>query len=207
MRIAPRILYLDIETAMMKVYLYDLYGERNRYINADMLSTQRFVVNWAAAWIDPHAYTITKMFSGVVTNKEAVRQNDKRILQPLFSLMDRADYICGHNSKGFDVKILKWRFLYHGWGYPNEAKQVDTLTQARETRPESRGLNFMMKQLGHKGKRYELTQVEWQEVIEKGTPALLNKANRYCRNDVKIGVDLLRILTQAKEQSGKVVFK
>jgi len=206
LKIPPKILYLDIETSLMKVWLYDLYGERNTHINADMLDSKRFVINWAAAWLTPE-YEIKKIVSAVVTPREAVKQKDKRILRPLFELMDAADYICGHNSRNFDVKILRWRFLFHGWGYPSKFTQVDTLALARNTKPESRSLDFLLKQLGHAGKRHQLKSEQWREIVEYGTPKLLNQANRYCRQDVRGGAWLLKVLANAEAQAGKVLFK
>jgi hypothetical protein len=205
--IAPKILYLDIETALMKVWLYDLFGERNKSISPAMADTNRFVINWAAAWVRLGDYSIKTIMSAVTTPNEARHQNDKRILRPLFNLMDEADYICGHNSKGFDVKILKWRFLFHGWGYPSNSKQVDTLTLARQSKPESRSLDYMLKKLGRDGKKHELTRDEWREIAEHGTQRLLNKANRYCRQDVREGVGLLQILTRAENMAGRVLFR
>ena len=207
LKVPPKILYLDIETALMRVFVYDLYDESNKHISKDMIERSRFIVNWAAAWVTPEEYTIKgRIKTGVVTQKEAKRQNDKRIMQRLFDLMDESDYICGHNVKNFDEKIIKWRFLKHKMGYPAESKKVDTLTLARRTKPESRGLEHISVELGGKPKK-GLRAHEWREIVEKGTPRLLNKANKYCVGDVKEGVTVLRHLVKAEEQSGKVVFK
>ena len=192
---------------MMRVYLYDLYDEGNKHISKDMIDRNRFIVNWAAAWVTPEEYTIKgRIRTGVVTQKEAKRQNDKRIMQRLFDLMDESDYICGHNVKAFDEKIIKWRFLKHKMGYPADSKKVDTLTLARRIKPESRGLEHISVELGGKAKK-GLTRTEWREIVEKGTPRLLKKANTYCKGDVREGVGVLRTLAKAEEQSGKAMFR
>jgi hypothetical protein len=206
--IPPKILYLDIEYGKMRVWLYDLYGEHNKHIRYDMIERAKFVTNWAAAWVNPHTYKIKgDIISGVATQGEARKANDKRILHPLFLLMDEADYWCGHNSDGFDVKVLKWRFLLHGMGYPSEAKKVDTFKISGRSRPESRAMDYLLKRLGYTGKKHKLDDDEWREICEKGTPRLLAKADRYCRQDVRGGVDLLRTYVRAEEQSGRVVFR
>jgi hypothetical protein len=205
--VPPKILYLDIETALMSVDIYDLYIP-NKRITKDAIERNKFVINWAAAWVENGTYKIKgKILSGVCTQKEAKKQNDKRILQPLFDLMDESDYICGHNVQGFDVKILKWRFLYHGMGYPSASKIVDTFKLSGAGRPESRGLDYLLRALGHNGKRHELDLSQWREIVHKGTPALLAKSDRYCRADVRGGVDLLREYAHAEEQGGRVLFR
>ena len=143
----------------------------------------------------------------MATTAEAKKGSDIRILRPLFDLMDGADYWCGHFSSGFDVKVLKWRYLFHHMGYPREAKQVDTYKLSGRGKPESRSLDYLLKRLGYEGKKHKLTDAEWKEICEFGTPRLLAKANRYCRADVRGGVDLLREYVLAEERSGKTIFK
>lgn len=206
LKIPPKILYIDIESALMSVDLYDLYIPGKR-INKDMIDRHRFVINWAAVWVTPKEYTIKgRIMTGVVTQREAKRQNDKRILKPIFDLLEQADYICGHNSDGFDVKILKWRFLYHGMGYPLASKSADTFKLSGKGRPESRALEYLSLAFGGKPKK-GLTQDEWREIAHQGTPRLLAKSNRYCRGDVREGVNVLRRYVLAEERSGKVIFK
>jgi hypothetical protein len=206
--VPPNILYVDIEYGKMRVWLYDLYGERNKHISKDMIDRHKFMTNWAAAWVSPQTYKITGgIFSGVVTQAEAKKANDKRILKPLFQLLDECDYVCGHNSQSFDVKVLKWRFFLYNMGYPSASKQVDTFKLAGAGRPESRALDYLLKRKGYAGKQHKLSDDEWREICEKGTPSLLAKADRYCRADVRGGVDLLREYVRAEEMSGRVVFR
>lgn len=202
----PKILYIDIETALMKVYIYDLFVPGKR-INKDMIIKNSYVINWAAAWLDRDYQIKGKIMSECLTTKEAVKQDDKRILEPLFYMLDETDYVCGHNSNNFDIKKLKWRFLKHGWGFPHEAKKLDSFTMSgRHTKPASRGLEHLSVEFGGKRKK-GLDLQEWQEIVELGTPKLLRKADRYCRGDVKEGVLVLRTYAKAIEQSGRVLIK
>jgi len=197
---------VDIETALMKVFVYDLYVPSKR-IYKDAIIQNSFVVNWAAAWLDMDYQIQGRIISEVVTPKEAVKQNDKRILEPLFYMMDSADYICGHNSNSFDIKKLNWRFLKHGWGFPHEAKKLDSFRMSgTHTKPASRGLEHLSVEFGGK-RKMGLDLFEWQEIVEQGTPKLLRKADRYCRGDVKEGVLVFRTYAQAIEQSGRRLIK
>lgn len=189
----------------MSVYLYDLYVPSKR-VHKDAIIRNSFVVNWAAAWLDRNYEISGKIMSEVVTEREAKKHDDKRILENLFYLMDEADYICGHNSNNFDIKKLKWRFLKHGWGFPHEAKKLDSFKMSGETKPASRGLEYLSVEFGGKRKK-GLDTFEWQEIIEQGTPKLLRKADRYCRGDVKEGVLVFRTYAKAIEQSGRMLIK
>lgn len=210
LRIPPKILYIDIETALISVDVYDLYIPGKR-INKDMINRRRFVINWAAAWVNPQTYEIKKILTGVVTEREAKQQDDKRIVQEIFNLMDEADYLCWHNGDSFDHKILKWRFLFHGMGYPSQSKTVDTFKLSGQGKPESRGLEYISTELGGNRKK-GLDADEWRKIVRASTPAeertkLLRKSSRYCRGDVQEGVHVLKHYVRAIEQSGKIVFR
>lgn len=204
LRIPPKVLYVDIETALMKVYAYDLYVP-NKRISKDMIAQSSFVICWSAAWLNS-GYIPKKIMAGVLKPSEARKQNDKRIVEDIWSLLDEADVVCGHNSDGFDLKVLGWRFLLHGLTFP-EYKKLDTFKMAgKYTRPPSRGLEFLSVSLGGKPKR-GLDREEWIDIVETGNEKLLQKADRYCRGDVREGAGVLRRYATAIEASGKVLFR
>lgn len=210
LKIPPKVLYFDIETALMSVDLYDLrvYG----YISKNAITRHSFVVNWAAAWVDRDYKIKGRIMSGVCTEREAKTQNDRRILLELHKLMDGADYWTGHNSDNFDVKKLNWRFLVNGIDFPSDAKRLDTIKMVRKyTAPPSKGLEFISVMFGGEKKK-GLEDWEWRAIVapktEKTTrEKLLKKANTYCRGDVKNGVLILRRYAKAIEGSGKVVVR
>lgn len=211
LKVCPKILYFDIETALMFSGLYDLYIPSKR-VYREMIVQNSFVINWAAAWLD-RDYRITgKIMSGVVTANEARRQDDKRIVKELWQLLEVADYWAGHNSNKFDIKKLKWRFLVHGLSFPLEGKKLDSYNMAvRESSPPSRGLEPLSLALGGKAKK-GLELDEWKKIALTGTPAeerekLLRKSDRYCRGDVKEGVNVFGIYARAIESSGRVVVR
>lgn len=107
LRIPPKLLYLDVETALMKVYVYDLYVP-NKRISKDMIAQLGFVVCWSAAWLDGENKP-KRIMSDVLTPNEAKKQNDKRIVASAWYLLDEADVVCWHNGDNFDAKVLNWR--------------------------------------------------------------------------------------------------
>jgi hypothetical protein len=200
LRIPPKILYLDIETALMKVYIYELYVPSKR-ISKDMIAQSSFVICWSASWLNSD-YTPRKIVSGVLKPDEAKRQDDKRIVNDVWSLLDEADIVAGHNSDGFDLKILGWRFLLHGLTFP-EYRKLDTFKLAgKYTRPPSRGLEYLSTSLGGKRKN-GLDREEWIDIVETGNEKLLRKADRYCRGDVREGAGVLRQYAASIEANGR----
>lgn len=207
LKIPPKILYLDIETALMSVEVYDLYV-RNKFISKDFIREHSFVINWAAAWLTTDwRIKDRQIISGVVTVNEAKKRTDKRILKPLWQMMETADYIGGHNSDNFDIKKLQWRFLKNSMGFPAPSKRLDTYKiYGKYTKPESRGLEHISLELGGRRKK-SLDGQEWREIIAPETDGerrgrLLRKADRYCRGDVTEGVRILSEIATAIEGAG-----
>ena len=81
-KIPPKVLYLDIETALMKVYAYDLFVPGKR-IHKDMIAQLGFVVCWSAAWLSGDNKP-RRIMSDVLTHAEAKTQNDKRIASSIW---------------------------------------------------------------------------------------------------------------------------
>ena len=196
----------------MSAYLYQLYIPSKR-IAKEFINQNSFVINWAASWVDPVTYKpIGRKISAVCTANEAKNQNDKRILKPLWNMMEQADYLAGHNSDGFDIKGVKWRFMVHHMGFPAESKKVDTFKlSGRETRPPSRGLEYLSLALGGRRKK-GLSRDEWIEIVAPDTTKerrekLLRKSDVYCRGDVNEGVMVMREYCKSIEMSGRDVLK
>jgi len=115
----PQILLLDIETAPLEVYVWALHKQ---FITPKQIIKDGFVISWAAKWL----YDDT-IFSSIVTPKEAVERNDRRIMKELWTMLDEADMIIGHNVLYFDERKVNSRFLYHEFDPPSPYRVVDTL--------------------------------------------------------------------------------
>lgn len=208
LKIPPKVLYIDIELAMMKVYVYDLYIPAKR-IQKEMMDrhTRKFIICWAAAWLDGNHKIKGKIISDVITQREAKQQNDKRICKSIWKLIEQADVIVGHNSDSFDLKVLQWRFLKHELGFTHGYKTNDTFKMAGKfTKPESRGLEYLSLELGGR-KKNGLERDEWIEIIETGNPVKLVKADGYCRGDVREGVKVYKHYADAIEAGGGVLYR
>lgn len=192
--IPPKVLYFDIETALMKV---TTFRTGRQYVTWKSVEQDSFVICWGAAWM--HEPKITVM-SNCVTPAEARKQNDYNCLWGLWELMDEADYIVGHNMRAFDWKTVNARFIEHGWPAPHETKIVDTLLMSRRRfRVDSHALEAWSKRLGGKPKA-DMRREDW-EACMKGDERALSKMHRYCRGDIREGVHITKQFQQYYESA------
>lgn len=117
-----RMLFLDIETLPIVAYTWGVW-EQN--IRDNQIIKDWVTLSWSAKWLGDN-----KIMSDVLTPKEAINRNDKRLITPFWKLIDRADVIVAHNSK-FDLRKINTRFWKHGLGKPSSYKIIDTLKVAR----------------------------------------------------------------------------
>lgn len=200
LKILPRVLYLDIERSLMKFWGYER-RVRSGYISKDCIASEAFIICWAACWIGE-----SKIKSACVTQKEALQKNDKRILQILWDLIDQSDYVTGHKIDTYDMKKLNNRFLVYEMGTPF-GKSIDTLKLARKHFPfDSNALDYISVSLGGKDKK-DIDLDDWIHIVETGDPATLSKAEKYCRGDVRIGINVFNKFKKQIESRGAVLLK
>ena len=201
LKIPPKVLYIDIERSLMTLYGYEL-AVRSGYINKDMIRSEAFIICWAAGWVGGKGIK-----SACVTQAEAVRKDDRRILAELWDLMDQADIITGHNVSNFDYKKVNQRFLVHGMGLPVVSKALDTLKLARKHFPfESNSLEYISTHLGGLPKK-DIRLEDWIRIVEYGDPATLRKAVGYCKGDVREGVNVFNKFVNHLQSSGHVIYR
>jgi len=183
-RSMPKELYLDIETSPNMAFLWSLKVP-GRFVNDEMIVKDWFVISWAASWVDQK-----EVFSGVVSSREAKRWDDKRMLKPLWALIDDADIVIGHNSDRFDLRKLNTRFLLHDYGVPRKYRTIDTLKVARKYFSfESNKLEFLNRRLGNLPK-HDMELADWVNICLSGDQTTLNKMAHYNVGDVKEGKKL-----------------
>ncbi len=119
----PRILLFDIETTPMAVHVWGLYKQRIPHTN---IIKEWNVLSWAAKWLyDEHIH------HDILTAEEAKVGDDKRILQSIWTLLDQASIVIGHNGDRFDLRKLNARFIDNGFDPPSPYRSIDTLKVAR----------------------------------------------------------------------------
>ena len=112
----PKILLLDIETAPMIAYVWDIWDQN---IPLNMIKKDWAIISWAAKW---HG-TSKVMQQDNRKNKDPY--DDKMLLNGIWKLLDEADVIITQNGKAFDEKKLNARFILNGMKPPTSYKHVD----------------------------------------------------------------------------------
>ena len=122
----PKILIFDIETTPLEAYVWQKEVWRAS-INDDKIISNWYMISWSAKWLFNN-----KMQSDVLTSKEILAEDDKRIVANLWALFDEADIIIAHNSANFDIPNMNTRFIVHDLPPPSSYQMIDTLRVARK---------------------------------------------------------------------------
>lgn len=120
----PKILLFDIETAPMQAYVW---GRWKQNISLSETISEWFVICWSAKWL-----YADEVMSGCLTPKEALKEDDSRIVKDLWKLFDEADIIVAHNGNYFDIPRMNSRFVINGLPSPSPYFRVDTCNVAKK---------------------------------------------------------------------------
>lgn len=173
----PRMLVLDIETAPIKAWVWSRWKNN---IYPDQLLGDWFMLTWAAKWIGED-----KVYADAITSHEVREENDKRICENLWPLLNEADFVITHNGDKFDLKRIKARFLVNGLRPVTPYKSIDTKKMiAGQLGFSSNKLDELAKVFNFDGKHETDFQL-WADAME-GDEAAINRMDLYCRNDVVI---------------------
>ena len=96
----PKMLIFDIETAPIMAYTYGLW---NQNISTGYILKVWYVLSFAAKWAgEKEVFYFDVRYDG---------DNDKKVCQEAWNMLDEADILIGHNSDKFDIKKLNTRFF------------------------------------------------------------------------------------------------
>lgn len=114
-----KVLVFDIETSPLLAYVWE---RREQNINVDQIKDDWYIMAWSAKWLNDPPEKI------IYRDQRHIRpmNNDKKILQDLWLLLDEADIVITQNGKKFDSPKLNARFIYHGMKPPKPYKHLDT---------------------------------------------------------------------------------
>lgn len=120
----PRILFVDIETAPIKGFTWEMFEA-----NVMHVVQPTYMLCYAYKWADKDKVSTSALcdYPGYEKDKE----NDAALVTDLHKLMSSADIIIAHNGDSFDIKKSNARFIVHGLEPPPPFKTIDTLKIAR----------------------------------------------------------------------------
>lgn len=114
-----KILFLDIETSIPKVYTYGLYDQNISIAN--VIEHPRMIA-FTAKWFGKKR---------VLAYSEYHQSRDE-MLQAMWKLLDEADVVMGWNSKNFDTKWINSEFMVEKMTPPAPYKQVDLMQETKK---------------------------------------------------------------------------
>lgn len=170
-----KILIFDIETSLMKVFVWGLYKQ---FIPHTNIIDDWYVISWAAKWLYDD-----EVQSDVLTSEEAINRDDSRVLESMWNLLNEADIVIAHNGDRFDLRKLNWRFINNEMDPPTPFRSIDTLKIARkEFAAPSYKLDFLTKNFGLHTKLTTDFQL-WVDCME-GDKDRLGEMSTYNKRDV-----------------------
>lgn len=173
----PKILILDIETSPI---LANVWGLWKQNVPISMIEREWFMLCWSAKWL-----YAKDVLSGSLTKEEVLNQDDKRISQDLWKLLDEAELIIAHNGNRFDIPKINTRFLLNGLNRPSPYRTIDTLLVARKQ------FGFSSNKLdalaGYLGLEHKLsTDFSLWDRCVKGDEEAMKYMALYCDQDVRL---------------------
>jgi hypothetical protein len=173
-----KILILDIETLPIEAYTWGIWQQN---IGINQIKKDWTLLSWSAKWIFD-----SKVYSAILTSKEAKQRNDKRITKAIWGLIDEADIVIAHNAKKFDIKKINSKFIEHSLPPPSFYDVIDTLPHLRKQFGfTSNKLDYVNKILGLDRKNESGDFTLWEECV-RGEQKALDRMIKYNINDVVI---------------------
>lgn len=123
LHVGPKVLLFDIETIPILAHVWGLW-ENNVALN--QIARDWAILSWSAKWLGDSKI----MYEDQRNNKNI--EDDKKILQKLWILLDEADVVITQNGKSFDHKKVNARFIQHGMKPPSTYKIIDTKLIAKK---------------------------------------------------------------------------
>lgn len=173
----PKILLLDIEISPMVCMAFNIFQP---VFSTDKILREWHMICWSAKWLfEP------EIFSAVQTPDEAINEDDKRIAEEIYNLINQADAIVTYNGDKFDIKRLNTRFLLHKMPPPKNFASIDLYKTVKSRFAFTRSsLNYVSQLMFNKEKIQ--TDIELWEKCIKGDEEALTYMAEYCDNDVRL---------------------
>ena len=198
-RTPAKVLIFDIETAPIKAYAWQAWQQD---LHPSQIISDWFMLTWSAKWLFDD-----EVMSDGLTPEEALVQDDRRVTESIWKLMDEADIVIAHNAVRFDVRKLNTRFILNGMNPPMPYQVIDTLLHLRNKFAMThKKLDYACKLLGLEGKMDTGGFALWDGCM-RGDKKSLIKMEEYNRKDVLILEELyLRIRSWIKPHPNMGLF-
>lgn len=174
----PKVLVFDTENAPNLASVWGVWNQNLQPVN---LLSDWYMLSWSAKWLFDK-----EVMGDVLTSKEAVAEDDHRLMKGLWKLMDQADVVIAHNAVKFDIPVVNTRFLMNGMTPPSPYQVIDTLRIARkEFNFTHNKLDFLADRLGIPHKKLETEHKLWLN-CRNGDQEALEYMLKYNKMDVTV---------------------
>jgi len=164
-----KILLLDIETSLHKVFTFTLI---KAYIPPKQIIEPTRVLCWAAKWLGQKKIHFRT-------------EHDKDFISKIHEMVNEADGIVHYNGKAFDMKHFNREFLLRRMDPPSSYANIDLLTTMRANfKMASNKLEWVSIQLGYDGKVQHRGVQLWIDCQEYNDPKAWREMKRYNIRDV-----------------------
>ena len=174
--VKAKILHIDIETAPALGWVWGKWEQ-----NVIDFDKYWYILSFAAKWHKDNKVIVKGLIDYKEYNKD--KENDKKLVEDIWKLLDEADIVCGHNLDLFDIKKINARFTYYNIKPPSPYKTVDTLKVARKYfKFDSNKLDDVARFL-NLGQKVHHTGFELWKGCMKGEKKSWNLMKNYNKND------------------------
>jgi DNA-directed RNA polymerase subunit RPC12/RpoP len=171
-----RVVFIDIETAPSLGWVWGKWQQDVIDFKADW-----YVLSFAVK--EPGQKVRTYCLADY-PGYENAKEDDKKLIQELWKVLDEADIVIAHNGDRFDVPKINTRFLIHGLKPPSPYKTVDTLQVARKVfKFDSNKLDEVGRCLGI-GRKLAHTGFHLWQACMQGDLKAWKKMKRYNGRDI-----------------------
>jgi len=177
----PKVLIFDIETAPILAHVWGLW-ENN--VGLNQIKSDWHLLSWSAKWLYDPPSKIMYQDQRDAPNIE----DDTKILQGIWELLDQADIVITQNGKNFDHRKLNARFLIAGFKPPSSYRHIDIkiITKRLFGFP-SHKLEYMTSKVNKKYKKLKHEKFSgfelWSECL-KGNLKAWKEMEKYNKYDV-----------------------
>jgi len=177
----PVIGLFDVETLPLEGYAWQLWDVS---FSPEQVKSGTGLLGWAGKFLNS-----SDIYSDILTPKEALIRDDKRIAESCHEFMKQCDILVGHNLIDFDFRVANTYFLKYNLP-PLKPILVDTLKIAkRNFRFDSNKMAWINKYLGIKQKIENEGFPLWRRCSE-GEQEALRTMQEYNEGDVLALEDL-----------------
>ncbi len=176
-----KVLLMDIETKPLLAWVWAIWDQN---IGLNQIKTDWSVLSWSAKWLNDPSNKL--MYADLRKSKNI--DDDKKLLEGIWKLLDEADIVITQNGNSFDIKKLNARFILNGMLPPSSYKRIDTKLLAKKHFSfTSNKLEYMTDKICKKYKKLKHTKFPgfemWTECM-KGNLAAWKEMEKYNKYDV-----------------------